>query len=187
MHGMPNNLLSHFIAALTSNLIFKICYFCNQLVQNSVTMTLNEGTTFVPAGAYAHLWPNIRVDLVSASLKMDGEQQMTMVVLQFPPKESWRIRVILLSRYGTWVFWLRDRGQVSNILTIFFKANNDARKSCYPLCDICSSAFILLKQMMTLILWFYINISHILSIWKTHARFFWGRSANLYTFWHMYS
>uniref|UniRef100_A0A4W2CTP8 Uncharacterized protein n=1 Tax=Bos indicus x Bos taurus TaxID=30522 RepID=A0A4W2CTP8_BOBOX len=45
--------------------------------------------------------PNIRVDLVSASLKLDGEQQMNIVVRQFPPKESWRIRVILLSRYGT--------------------------------------------------------------------------------------
>uniref|UniRef100_A0A673FY60 Uncharacterized protein n=1 Tax=Sinocyclocheilus rhinocerous TaxID=307959 RepID=A0A673FY60_9TELE len=40
------------------------------------------------------------VDLVSASLKAEGEQQMNMVVLQFPPRESCRIRVILLSRYG---------------------------------------------------------------------------------------
>lgn len=47
------------------------------------------------------------MDLVSASLKTEGEQQMTMVVLQFPPRESWRIRVILLSRYGTCVFYLR--------------------------------------------------------------------------------
>ena len=29
---------------------------------------------------------------------------MNMVVRQLPPRESWRIRVILLSRYGTWVF-----------------------------------------------------------------------------------
>lgn len=49
-----------------------------------------------PSGT--HRWPNISVDLVSASLNTDGEQQMTMVVLQFPPRESWRIRVILLSR-----------------------------------------------------------------------------------------
>uniref|UniRef100_A0A672IBL8 Secreted protein n=1 Tax=Salarias fasciatus TaxID=181472 RepID=A0A672IBL8_SALFA len=41
------------------------------------------------------------VDLVSASLYTDGEQQMMMVVRQFPPRESCRIRVILLSRYGT--------------------------------------------------------------------------------------
>ena len=30
---------------------------------------------------------------------------MNIVVRQFPPKESWRIRVILLSRYGTELFW----------------------------------------------------------------------------------
>lgn len=53
---------------------------------------------------HTHLCPNISVDLVSASLKTEGEQQITMVVLQFPPRESWRIRVILLSRYGTCVF-----------------------------------------------------------------------------------
>lgn len=47
---------------------------------------------------HTHLCPNISVDLVSASLKIEGEQQITIVVLQFPPKESWRIRVILLSR-----------------------------------------------------------------------------------------
>uniref|UniRef100_A0A3Q3DED7 Uncharacterized protein n=1 Tax=Hippocampus comes TaxID=109280 RepID=A0A3Q3DED7_HIPCM len=42
-----------------------------------------------------------KVDLVSASLKDEGEQQMTMVVRQFPPRESCRILVILLSLYGT--------------------------------------------------------------------------------------
>uniref|UniRef100_A0AAR2L301 Uncharacterized protein n=1 Tax=Pygocentrus nattereri TaxID=42514 RepID=A0AAR2L301_PYGNA len=49
------------------------------------------------------------IDLVSASLKPEGEQQMNMVVLQFPPRESCRIRVILLSRYGTWVFCLHNK------------------------------------------------------------------------------
>ena len=44
-----------------------------------------------------YLCPNCSVDLVSASLKEDGEQQMTMVVRQFPPSESCRILVILLS------------------------------------------------------------------------------------------
>lgn len=48
--------------------------------------------------AWANLCPNMRVDLVSASLKEEGEQQITMVVRQFPPSESCRIRVILLSR-----------------------------------------------------------------------------------------
>lgn len=52
----------------------------------------------------ADLWPKSSVDLVSDSLYDDGEQQMTMVVLQFPPSESWRILVILLSRYGTYVY-----------------------------------------------------------------------------------
>lgn len=32
-----------------------------------------------------YLWPNIRVDRVSCSLKDDGEQQMIMVVLALPP------------------------------------------------------------------------------------------------------
>ena len=51
-----------------------------------------------------NLWPNMSVDFVSDSLYDDGEQQITIVVLQFPPKESWRILVILLSRYGTYVY-----------------------------------------------------------------------------------
>ena len=37
---------------------------------------------------------------------------MNMVVLQFPPRESCRMRVILLSRYGTWVFY-REQGPKS--------------------------------------------------------------------------
>lgn len=53
----------------------------------------------------AYRWPNIRVDFVSASLKMDGEQQIMIVVRQFPPRESWSILVILLSLYGTWDFY----------------------------------------------------------------------------------
>uniref|UniRef100_A0A672NIJ3 Transmembrane protein n=1 Tax=Sinocyclocheilus grahami TaxID=75366 RepID=A0A672NIJ3_SINGR len=44
-----------------------------------------------------HLCPNMSVVLVSASLKEDGEQQITIVVLQFPPRESCKILVILLS------------------------------------------------------------------------------------------
>ena len=51
-----------------------------------------------------YLCPNMRVDLVSASLYTEGEQQMMMVVRQLPPRESCRMRVILLSRYGTWLF-----------------------------------------------------------------------------------
>lgn len=46
---------------------------------------------------------------------------MTMVVLQFPPRESWRIRVILLSRYGTCVFYLRKEGVL--VLTAHSKKN----------------------------------------------------------------
>ena len=40
---------------------------------------------------------------------------MNMVVLQFPPRESCRMRVILLSRYGTWVFY-RGQGSQSDQL-----------------------------------------------------------------------
>jgi len=74
-----------------------------------------------PSPCPTHLCPNISVDLVSASLKTEGEQQMTMVVLQFPPRESWRIRVILLSRYGTCVFYLRKEGAL--VLTAHSKKN----------------------------------------------------------------
>ncbi len=38
----------------------------------------------------AHLCPNIRVDLLSDSLYEEGEQQMTMVVLQFHPENPAR-------------------------------------------------------------------------------------------------
>lgn len=35
-----------------------------------------------------NLWPKRSVDFVSDSLYDDGEQQITIVVLQFPPNES---------------------------------------------------------------------------------------------------
>ena len=43
-----------------------------------------------------------------------------MVVRQFPPRESCRIRVILLSLYGTWLFW-RIKISPSNRLFTPFK------------------------------------------------------------------
>ena len=51
-----------------------------------------------------NLCPNISVDFVSDSLYEAGEQQMIIVVLAFPPKLSCKIRVSLLSLYGTWLF-----------------------------------------------------------------------------------
>ena len=42
-------------------------------------MFLNQKSTL-------YLWPNIRVDRVSCSLKEDGEQQIIMVVLALPPE-----------------------------------------------------------------------------------------------------
>ena len=50
----------------------------------------------------SYLCPNNNVDFVSTSLYAAGEQQMTIVVRAFPPRLSWRIRVSLLSRYGTY-------------------------------------------------------------------------------------
>lgn len=58
-------------------------------------------SVFLCVCVFVYLCPNCRVVLVSASLKEEGEQQMTMVVRQFPPRESCRILVILLSLYGT--------------------------------------------------------------------------------------
>ena len=40
-----------------------------------------------------YLCPKSRVDLVSLSLKLAGDTQMTIVVLEFPPSDSCRIRV----------------------------------------------------------------------------------------------
>ena len=48
--------------------------------------------------------PNKRVERVSSRLYSDGEQQIIIDVLQFPPRESFKIRVILESRYGTCFF-----------------------------------------------------------------------------------
>ena len=47
------------------------------------------------------LMPKRRVERVSVSLYEDGEQLMTRVVLEFPPKLSWSNLVSFESRYGT--------------------------------------------------------------------------------------
>jgi len=49
-----------------------------------------------------YLIPNLKVDNVSVSLKEDGEQLIIKVVLELPPRDSCKIRVSLLSRYGMW-------------------------------------------------------------------------------------
>ena len=48
--------------------------------------------------------PNKSVERVSSRLYSDGEQQIIIDVLQLPPSESFKIRVILESRYGTCFF-----------------------------------------------------------------------------------
>jgi len=52
--------------------------------------------------------------LVSSSLYDAGEQHITIVVRALPPRLSWRIRVNLLSRYGTYVY----NSQQSNTIII---------------------------------------------------------------------
>ena len=49
---------------------------------------------------YSYRDPNISVDFDSTSLNEEGEQHITIVVLEFPPRLSCKILVILLSRYG---------------------------------------------------------------------------------------
>ena len=44
--------------------------------------------------------PKSSVDLVSDSLYEAGDEQMTMTVRAFPPRDSCKILVSLLSRYG---------------------------------------------------------------------------------------
>lgn len=47
--------------------------------------------------------PNRRVDIVSEMLLGWGEQVTIKLVFEFPPKDSWRTLVSLLSLYGIWV------------------------------------------------------------------------------------
>ena len=65
-------------------------FFHSSAVNSSFTWT----TFFIVLA----LWPNISVDFVSVSLKDAGEQQIMIVVLAFPPNDSWRIRVNFKSR-----------------------------------------------------------------------------------------
>ena len=50
--------------------------------------------------AFARM-PNLRVEMVSASLNADGEQVIIRAVLALPPSESCSTRVSLESLYGT--------------------------------------------------------------------------------------
>ena len=45
---------------------------------------------------------------------------MMMVVRQFPPRESCRIRVILLSLYGTWVFYKHTTDKITKKIFISY-------------------------------------------------------------------
>lgn len=71
--------------------------FSNRLFHSSAVSSSLTLTTFLTVLARL---PNSSVDLVSDSLKLAGEQQMTMVVRALPPRDSCRIRVSLESRYG---------------------------------------------------------------------------------------
>jgi hypothetical protein len=51
--------------------------------------------------------------LVSDSLELAGEQQMTIVVLALPPKDSCRILVNFESRYGMWVLLPAARAEMT--------------------------------------------------------------------------
>ena len=49
--------------------------------------------------------PNLRVDSVSGTLYDDTDAVTIRAVLALPPRESWRSRVSLESRYGMWDCW----------------------------------------------------------------------------------
>lgn len=67
-----------------------------------------------------YLLPKSSVLLVSLSLNEAGEQQITMVVLAFPPSDSCKIRVSFESRYG-----MCDLLPSANAEITFPKADND--------------------------------------------------------------
>jgi hypothetical protein len=62
---------------------------------------------------YCYRLPNSSVDLVSASLKLAGEQQMMMVVRALPPRDSCRIRVSFESLYGMCVLFPSARAEMT--------------------------------------------------------------------------
>lgn len=65
-------------------------------------------------------FPKSKVDLVSLSLNEAGEQQITIVVLAFPPSDSCKILVSLESRYGMCVLL-----PSANALITLPRADND--------------------------------------------------------------
>jgi len=114
----------------TFSFSFSYRRFHSSAVNSSLTVT-----TFLTVLA---LLPKSNVDLVSDSLKLAGEQQITIVVLAFPkkpsvivvfqkltgkrspPRDSWRIRVNLESLYGIWVLL-----PSANALITFPSADSD--------------------------------------------------------------
>lgn len=60
-----------------------------------------------------HRFPNSKVDLVSASLKLAGEQHIIIVVLAFPPRDSCKILVSLESLYGMWVLFPSAKADIT--------------------------------------------------------------------------
>uniref|UniRef100_A0A182J2R4 Uncharacterized protein n=1 Tax=Anopheles atroparvus TaxID=41427 RepID=A0A182J2R4_ANOAO len=66
-----------------------------------------------PLEEETYLRPKSSVDFVSDSLKLAGEQQMTMVVRALPPSDSCRMRVSFESRYGMCVLLPSARAEIT--------------------------------------------------------------------------
>ena len=75
------------------------CIYCTRQQRPLSDHATRKCPTQQPA---PHRLPNLSDESVSAALSMLGEQQMMRVVRALPPSESWRARVSLLSRNGTW-------------------------------------------------------------------------------------
>lgn len=94
-------------------LIFKISAMSkNQTFVINLYFMHNENKISTLKLLYYRL-PNSRVDLVSASLKLAGEQHMMMVVRAFPPRDSCRIRVSFESLYGMCVLFPSARADMT--------------------------------------------------------------------------
>ena len=59
------------------------------------------------------LYPNLKVERVSASLKRDGEQVTIRQVLELPPSDSDKILVSLDSLYGICDFFLSVKAVIT--------------------------------------------------------------------------
>jgi hypothetical protein len=97
-----SRLLTYFMDSVKSLFSFLISFFKRTRVP--VESSLITALFLISLALYA----NFKVERVSPKLRFDGEMLAMITVLLLPPRESLRIKVSLLSRYGTCLFLPSD-------------------------------------------------------------------------------